>query len=71
MATLMIASEVAAHYRVSIWTVYAYAKAGMPHTRFGNRMLFDPERVEAYLRAQRERREQRQRGATATTTVAG
>lgn len=70
MSALMTAAECATRYRVSVWTIYNHAQAGMPHTRFGNRMLFDPEKVDAYL-ADRERERQQRRGAASTTAVVG
>jgi predicted DNA-binding transcriptional regulator AlpA len=46
----MTAPEVADHCRVSVWTIYARVKAGMPHGRIGNRLLFDVAEVNAWIR---------------------
>jgi excisionase family DNA binding protein len=49
----MTAPEVADHCRVSVWTIYARVKAGMPHGRIGNRLLFDVAEVDAWIRNHR------------------
>lgn len=49
----LTAPEIAQKYRRSIWSVYAWTKQGLPHVRWGNRMLFDEAEVEAWVRSNR------------------
>ena len=51
---VMLATDVAQRYRVSIWTVYQLAKAGeLQHKKVGKQLRFLRSHVEAYLRGGR------------------